>query len=64
MVDFLEILFRNPKLWAVQREEGKERDLSREVEIDNVELDLFPLGTGILIFHVNWLTPCSPSDCM
>lgn len=55
--DAYDIIFRNPRLWAVQREDGVEIDISREVEIDNVELDLFPLGTGLLIFHINWLAP-------
>lgn len=54
------LLFKNPKLWAIQREDGVERGVHKDVGLGSLDLVLFPLGIGLLLFHIDWLAanPC------
>ncbi|GAM19243.1 hypothetical protein SAMD00019534_024180 [Acytostelium subglobosum LB1] len=58
-----DIIFPEPKLWTVENNAGEAKDIYKKVKFESVHLIVLPLGVGILVFNIDWLTNCLHQHC-
>ncbi|EFA74900.1 hypothetical protein PPL_11934 [Heterostelium album PN500] len=50
------MVFPQPKLWTVEEGEGQQpKNIYKQVKFESVNLIVYPLGVGILVFNIDWM---------